>query len=340
MKALVTGGTGCVGSALVERLIEKGYTVRALVRKTSDLSHLKTTGAELVFGDVEDYESLPPAVDGVDIVFHAAAKVTPGWGTWEEFERSTVKGTRNLLEASSRAKVPRFLQVSSYTVYESSCRMSETPVDESTPCSVAFTPDTYYDYAKLLAEQACWEYHKQGKIKVSMIRIGSVYGARDRLLADRIYRYVSFPVVLWPGRVDPRYAIVHATDVADLAILAVTNDKAAGQAYNVAPPEPIRLKAFSEAMIKSMGGPRIRGTMPYSIAYVWCALMEAIAKVRRAKEMPFLNRYSIKIMQTECCMDGSKAGRELGWVPQISAEEGTRQYVEWRRAHDRASKKK
>jgi nucleoside-diphosphate-sugar epimerase len=339
MKALVTGGTGCVGSALVERLVEKGYSVRALVRKTSDLSHLKTTGADLAFGDVENHESLPPAVDGVDIVFHAAAKVTPGWGTWEEFEKTTVKGTQNLLQASSRARVRRFLQVSSYTVYEPSCRMSLTPVDESTPCSVAFTPDTYYDYAKLLAEQACWEFHKDGKIQVSMIRIGSVYGPRDRLLADRIYRYVAFPVVLWPGKVDPRYAVVHASDIADLAILAATSDKAIGQAYNAAPPEPIRLKAFAEAMIRAQGGRRIRGTMPYSVAYVWCALMEAIARLRRAKEMPFLNRYSIEIMQTECCMDGSKARLELGWAPMVSADEGTRQYVEWRRAHDHAGKK-
>jgi nucleoside-diphosphate-sugar epimerase len=340
MKALVTGGTGCVGSALVDRLSEKGYGVRALVRKTSDLSHLKTTGAELVFGDVEDYESLPPAVGGVDIVFHAAAKVTPGWGTWEEFEGATVTGTRNLLEASSGAKVPRFLQVSSYTVYEPSCRMSGAPVDESTPCAVDFGPDTYYDYAKLLAEQACWEYHKQGKIQVSMVRIGSVYGPRDRLLADRIYRYVSSPVVLWPLKTDPRYAIVHALDVADLAILVATSDKAIGQAYNVAPPEPVTLKGFAQAMIRAQGGRRIQGTMPYSIAYVWCAMMEGISKLMRAKEMPFLNRYSVKIMQTECFIDGSKAKRELGWQPAISADEGTRQYVEWRRAHDRASKKK
>ena len=334
MRTLVTGGTGCVGSALVERLTSKGHEVRALVRKTSDISHLKTTGAELVYGDVQDYESLPPAVNGVDIVFHAAAKVTPGWGTWEEFATTTVKGTENLLKASAEAKVRRFLQVSSYTVYDPSCRKSETPLDESAPCAVTLGPQTYYDYAKLLAEQACWEYHKEGKIQVSMIRIGSAYGPRDRLIADRIYRYVSFPIVLWPGKVNPRYAVVHSSDVADLAILAATTEKAIGQAYNVAPPEPIRLKSFADAMIKAMGGPRIRGTMPYSVAYVWCCLMEGIAKLRRVKEMPFLNRYSIEIMQTECCLNGSKARAELGWEPKVSIDEGTRLYVEWRRAHD------
>ena len=116
MKALVTGGTGCVGSALVERLLENGFEVRALARKTSDLHHLKTTGAQIVFGDVTDYESLRAAADGVDVVFHAAAKVTPGWGTWEEFEKTTVRGTENLLKAAVAGGATRFLQVSSYTV--------------------------------------------------------------------------------------------------------------------------------------------------------------------------------------------------------------------------------
>ena len=339
MKALVTGATGCVGSALVERLIAQGHQVKTLVRKTSDLSHLQATGAQIVYGDVQDYDSLKDAVDGTNAVFHAAAKVTPGWGSWEEFEAATVKGTENLLRASAEARVSRFLQVSSYTVYEAACRKSETPVDESTECIVEFTPHTYYDYAKLLAEQACWEYHNQGKIAVSMIRIASVYGPRDRLLSDRIYKYVSSPIILWPLKIDPRYAIVHSSDVADLAILAATNDKAIGQAYNVAPTEMATLKGFARSMARALGGRKIEGTMPYSIAYVWCALMEGISKLRRVKEMPFLNIYSLEIMQTESCLDGSKARRELGWEPQVSIDEGVRQYVEWRRSQDKKNKK-
>jgi len=335
MNALVTGATGCVGSALVERLIAQGHEVRTLVRKTSDLSHLKTTKAQIAYGDVGDFDSLKAAVEGVDVVFHAAAKVTPGWGTWQEFEAATVKGTENLLKASAAAGVPRFLQVSSYTVYDASSRSGEKPVDETTTCTVEFTPQTYYDYAKLMAENLCWEYHNQGKIRVSIIRIGSAYGPRDRLIADRIYRYVAFPVVLWPGTVNPRYAIVYSSDVADLAILAATSDRAVGQSYNVAPPEMVRLKDFSEAMIRALGVRRIRGTMPYSVAYVWCCLMEGIAKLQRKKEMPFLNRYSIEIMRTECCLDGSKARDELGWEPKVSVDEGARLYVEWRKASDK-----
>jgi len=87
MKTLVTGSTGVLGSHLVEALLTRGYDVRALVRKTSDTAHLKTTGAELVYGDVTDYDSLPAAVKGVEIVFHAASRVTPGWGEWKTISR-------------------------------------------------------------------------------------------------------------------------------------------------------------------------------------------------------------------------------------------------------------
>lgn len=339
MRALVTGGTGCVGSALVERLLEKGFDVRALARKSSDLRHLKTTGAEIVFGDVTDYASLRAACEGVDMVFHAAARVTPGWGTWEEFEKTTVRGTENLLKAAVDARCSRFLQVSSFTVYGDACMKGDCAADETTECAASLTPKTYYDYAKLLAERACWECHKQGRIRVSMIRIGSAYGPRDRLISDRLYRYAASPVILWPGITNPRYAIVHSRDIADLCILAVTSEKAAGGVYNAACPEPTRLKEFAQAMVKARGGRKVWGKVPFSVAYVWCCLIELIARLLRAKEMPFVNRYFILQLNRECYLDASKARRELGWVPQITLEEGTRQYVEWRRVQEESQKR-
>jgi nucleoside-diphosphate-sugar epimerase len=331
MKTLVTGSTGCVGSAFVERLLARGYEVRALARKTSDLSHLKATGAEIVFGDVTDFDSLPPVVKGIDIVFHCAAKVTPGWGTWPEYEANTVKGTDNMLRASAEAGVKRFLQVSSVTVYGDACQKGDTPVDENTPCEARKTSSTFYDYSKMLAEQVCWAFHKQGKIQVSMIRIGSAYGPRDRLLADRNYINTMLPLVMWPGKCNPRYAIVHTHDIAELAIMAATRDKGVGQVYNVAGPDVVTLKDFARVMAKARGGPKIMVTMPYTAVYFFAALNEEFARLRRAKQMPFLNRYSIRQLKREGYLDGTKAKNELGWVPRTSLEEGTKQYVQWRK---------
>jgi len=115
-----------------------------------------------------------------------------------------------------------------------------------------------------------------------------------------------------------------------LAILAATGDKGAGQVYNVAGPDVVTLKDFARVMAKSRGGPKIMVTMPYTMVYLFAAVNEGLARLLRAKQMPFLNRYSIRQLKKEGYLDGSKARNELGWAPQISLEEGIRQYLRWR----------
>lgn len=80
--ALVTGATGFVGHHLVKRLIVDGVDVACLVRATSDRSKLETLGAKVIVGDVTDAESLPPALAGVDVVYHVAGRrcMQPGRG--------------------------------------------------------------------------------------------------------------------------------------------------------------------------------------------------------------------------------------------------------------------
>ncbi len=329
MRTLVTGATGFLGSHLVERLLESGYEVRTLARKSSNTRHLRQTGAEIVVGDVEDYESLPPAVKDVDIVFHAAARVTPGWGPWKWFHSSIVSGTENMLKASAEAGVTRFLHVSTGAVHGEHCE-GRTPACESTTRCVEFAEDTYYDYAKLKAEDVAFECHERGNVPVSMIRIGAIYGPRDRLLADRVYRQMSPPIVVWPGSADPKYSIVYVTDAADLAIKAATDDRAIGGVYNVAPRQVITLRQFAAAMVAAMGSKKVEVSIPYSVAYAWCALMEGWSRLRRVREMPYLTRASLKFLKKGLYLDGSKAYEELGWEPKVSLEEGTRLYVEWR----------
>ena len=331
MKTLVTGSTGVLGSHLVEALVARGYDVRALVRKTSDTAHLKTTGAELVYGDVTDYDSLPAAVKGVEIVFHAASRVTPGWGEWKDFESTIVKGTENLLRASAGAGVSRFLHVSSSSVL-GALACGDTPADESLPCAVKLTPDTYYDYAKKEAEALVLDYQKLGRLNVTIIRPGGIYGPRDRLFADRIYRHMSSRIIVWPGECNPRCAPVFASDIAELAILAATSQRAIGQIYNVAPAQDVRFRDFCSCMIKAQGGPRTHVTIPYWLAQFWCFLMEGWARLRRAKEMPYLTRSGVRFLNEGMNLDGSKARRELGWEEKVSMEEGTRLYVQWRRS--------
>jgi nucleoside-diphosphate-sugar epimerase len=331
MKAAVTGATGLLGSHIVERLIELGHEVRALARRTSDIRHLKTTDAYIITCDVEDYDSLRTLVQGVDIVFHCAAKVMPGWGRWQEFESCNVKGTENMLNVSAEAGVSRFLYVSSGDVYGHH-GTTDTRADESTPCEVEFNRYSYYAYSKLLADRLAQEYHKQGRLPITILRGSGIYGPRDRLLTDRFYELVKSPIVVWPGNANPRTTVTYATDVAELAILAATSEVAAGQIYNVATAEEQDWRGFAAALARAMGKSEKQWGIPMGLLYAAAFMMEKWGWLWRFREPPFLTRAELLNFQEGMYLDGSKARKELGWDPKITMEQGSRLYVEWRRA--------
>ncbi|MDY6916628.1 MAG: NAD-dependent epimerase/dehydratase family protein [Chloroflexota bacterium] len=331
MRALVTGATGFLGSHIVERLLAQGHEVRALARPTSDTSFLKSTGASIVFGDVTDHDTLQPAVAGADVVFHTAARVTPGWGSWPQFQAAIVRGTENVLGAAAGAGCTRFVYMSSGGVYGRACQ-GDTPVCESTPCDVVFGPDTYYESAKLRAEAAVLDHKLRGKMDVTILRPAAVYGPRDRLVSDHLYRHLSLPVVVWPNGAEARYSIVFASDAADCAIAAAAADVAAGQAYNVATPEPVRFRDFAATMLRAMGGRRLQFSVPYGLGHASCAAIEAWSKLARVQGMPYLTRSGLRFLRHGMVLDGSRARHELGWEPKVTIEQGTRRYVQWRRS--------
>ena len=166
---------------------------------------------------------------------------------------------------------------------------------------------------------------------MSMIRIGIAYGPRDRLTADRCYIQTLIPIVVWPGKANPRFAVVNTSDVAELAILAATSDKAVGQVYNVAGPENVRMIEVTRAMMKAQGGPKVLIKVPFALGMVGAILIESVARLVRTKNTPFLNRNIMLQLAKEGNLDGTKARTELGWVPQVSLEAGAGQYVQWRR---------
>src|SRR5688500_12349289 len=115
MRALVTGATGLLGSHIAERLRRDGWTVRALVRDPARARALaEELSLELHAGDVLDERAVTAAARGCDVVFHAAAAITPRAG-WESFRTTNVEGTRTVVGAAAAAGA-RLLQVSSVAV--------------------------------------------------------------------------------------------------------------------------------------------------------------------------------------------------------------------------------
>ena len=113
---LVTGATGLLGSHIAEKLVEAGKPVRALVRSSSDTTFLDRLGVETIVGDLTDPASCAEALQGVEVVYHSAAKVGD-WGPWEAFQTHTIDATTNLARAAQTSRVRRFVHISSISAY-------------------------------------------------------------------------------------------------------------------------------------------------------------------------------------------------------------------------------
>src|SRR5262245_24998666 len=183
MKCLVTGPSGLIGSHVIEALVKRGHQVRALARETSDLSMIRPTGAQIVYGDLTDPASIESAIRGVDWVFHTAARMND-WGPWSEFLAHNVQGTENLLRAARQVGVKRFVHVSS-TGGTGLCALRD--VDEAAP----YRPEGHYEESKVQSEQVALHYHRRLGVPVTIVRPCWTLGPRARRHIPLMVEYLG-----------------------------------------------------------------------------------------------------------------------------------------------------
>jgi len=328
MQALVTGATGFLGSHIVARLLAAGHQVRGLCRSPAKRDALVKLGAEPISGDVTDVSSLLTATQNVDVVYHAAALVTQ-WGPWSEFERVTVGGTENLLQAATRAGVRRFVQISTIRVYDDRYCKQHRVVDEEAPTGThGFRHFGHYARSKLLAEQTARRHHESGGVPVTILRPAWIYGPGDTNIVPGVLRFLQSRFPRWPSRNDPCADPIFVEDVADCAIAATLSDRAVGHTYNVAPAEEISLRQFIGAIALRMGIPLPRRSLPYFVPATVATFAETWARLTRRVTPPTATWAGLAVLTQDVRHDPSKAERDFGWRSQVSLEEGTRRTAE------------
>ena len=172
---LVTGANGFIGSGVVRALLAAGETVHGLVQPGTPTDSIDTLPLALFTGDVTRPETLPPALDGVDVVLHLAA-VARDWGPPALFERVNVGGTEAVLAAAERAGAQRFVLVSSVAVH---AYRDYPEAGEDTPRDGGALP---YAASKIQAEDRVRTAHEAGRIEGVIARPGVVpFGPRDRM---------------------------------------------------------------------------------------------------------------------------------------------------------------
>ncbi|MFL5560689.1 MAG: NAD-dependent epimerase/dehydratase family protein [Gemmatimonadaceae bacterium] len=329
--ALVTGATGLVGSHLTAQLADAGWTVRALVRDPRRAAWLRELGAsDLARGDVLDGESFTAAAAGCDVVFHAAAAITPAAGDWESYRATNIGGTAAAIDAA-RTSGARLLHVSSVAVYgpQGRYRADGQPTTEDLPMP-PIPEHAFYARSKRESEQLVMAAHERGEIWATAVRPDVIYGKRDRQFIPRmatlLSRFHAFPL---PGGGKNTLAIINAASVADAAIRAATSDIAGGRAYNIANEGDTTLRDFVELAATGLGTVVLRIPVPLGIVGFGLAAAQRMWKAFHLPGSEVLQHASLNFVSRDNPFSSARAERELGWSPVVAPVDAIPDAFRW-----------
>lgn len=320
MRALVTGGTGFIGSHLVDELLEQGYEVRVLRRNTSTITHLEDKNLSFEIGDLTDTASLLRACQQVDVVFHVAA-LPRDWGPKKIFFEVNFDGTQHLLDACVQQKVPRFVFMSSAAVY--GFPKTQQPLTEE----YWKNPTAKYGESKLCAEGLLWSYGMQYNITVSAIRSPIVTGPRDRLIALFLIKALQQGRLFYIGDGNQKISVSDGRDVAHCLRLAGESQKANGQAYNVKSFDSTP-RQLIETLAERLQLPIPEKHRTYSWAYILGCIIEGIWMFQRKENPPF-TRHKVKVLGTPRLIDITKATQELNYTPRYTFTNTIDDIISW-----------
>jgi len=326
-RALVTGGGGFLGRAIVERLIKRGASVRSISR--GDYPELKALGVETIRANLTDATAVTKACDGVDVIFHVAAKAGV-WGPYQDYHNANVIGTEVVLQAARQCGVPKLIYTSSPSVvfHPGDCEGE----DES-----LLYPDSYltaYPATKAKAERAVLAANSSELATVAL-RPHLIWGPRDNHLVPRILQRASSLRRI--GGTNKKIDSVYIDNAADAHLCAADRlapDAAcAGKAYFITNGEPWPLWDLVNAILAAGGKPPVTKSVPKGVALSVATMLELIYGALRIKREPRLTRFVVHELSTAHWFDISAARRDLGYEPQISVEAGLKRLADWLRDH-------
>jgi nucleoside-diphosphate-sugar epimerase len=317
MKLLVTGANGFTGSHLVQALVNRGDSVVAFVRKTSDVARLAKLPVEYAYGDVTDLASLQTAMAGVDIVCHTAAYVELGIVNDALMERVNVDGTRMVLQAAQAAGVKKFLYCSTIGVYgDTQGKVVDETFDRTQKSFSSSYDRTKYE-AQLLVDQAA----QNGLHTISVMPSG-IFGADDPHFGPVIQAFRSGKLKVWAGG-DRITGIVHVDDLVAGMLLAL--DQAPAGSHYILSSGELTTRDMFDILSKETGMPAPK-EVPEPIVRLAGNLLDPLGRL--FKWQPPLSRERVHYIYDRCVrIDGSKACRELGWSPR-PIEQTLRECVE------------
>jgi UDP-glucose 4-epimerase len=298
VNVLVTGGSGFIGSHVVDVLVAGGHDVRVLDRKPSAYHD------DVVLGDVTDLEQMRAALRGCDVVFHLAARADVDEVKDDPVgsEAVNAEGTLAVLEAARAEGVSRVVYASTIWVYDA--HRNGHMVDEDALIGI---PRHFYTATKLAGEMYCASYSELYGVPTTILRFGIPYGPRARpaaVLPQFVQRALDGEPIRIAGSGAQSRRFVYVEDLAE-GVAAALAPKAANRVYNLVGDESVTVLEIAQLVQKLV------------------APVEIVHGEARAGDFAGV------------AVSGERAARELGWRPRTPFAEGARRYVDWVTANGR-----
>ncbi len=323
MKALVTGASGFVGSAVLRHLVEAGHEVRVLVRASSDRRNIAGVACEPVVGDLTDTASLAAAVAGCEAVFNVAADYRLWVADPSAMYRANVDGTRNVLLAAAEAGATKIVHTSSVAAI--GVRDDGEPADEDMQTDPARLIGPY-KRSKYLADVEARRLAAEDGVPVVVVNPAAPFGARDIKPTPTGRMVVEFGRGRMPAYIDTGLNVVHVDDVASGHLLAHQRG-VVGERY-ILGGDNMSLRDILATLAAHLGrsAPRIRLPRAPLFPIAWAS--EAIGRL--AGFEPALTIDALRMAKRPMYYSSDKARRALGYDPRPGTD-ALRDAADWYR---------
>jgi nucleoside-diphosphate-sugar epimerase len=319
---LVTGGNGFVGHHLVAALQERGDNVRVLALPDEDAARLEERCVEIHRGDIRDPATLVAPMRGADGVLHLAAMMDV-WRPFADYHAVNVAGTENVCRAALAAGVGRVVHMSSSSVYGMALGRS---VHEGFPL-IPF-PDAY-PRTKAAGDRLVYRMVIKHHLPAVIVRPDQIFGPGDALHFGRMAERSRSGTAVIVGAGANALPLVYVSDVVQGLLLALDNESAIGEAYNITNDRPLTQKQFLQAIAREVGGRPPRVHLPFGALYAAGWLAERVASLASSWRRPPITRLGVAFAGTDNRYGIAKARRQLGYAPRVDLDEGVRLTARW-----------
>jgi nucleoside-diphosphate-sugar epimerase len=317
VKILITGGTGFIGSHLIDHFLDyKNTEIFALVRDINNLKWLKGLKINPLKGDLLNIPLLPP---DIDYVFHVAGSTK----AYKIADYYTVnqQGTASLFQAlhAQNSRPKRVVYLSSIAA-SGPCFDGTAVKEDSPPC-----PVSPYGRSKLEGETEALKF--KDRFPIVIARISVVFGPRDRALIP-YFKFIQKGILPSVGSKQKLVSLIYIKDLIKALDLCIHKELANGEIFHFANPDPSSWEELGRVAAEAMGIKLFNLKFPLPLAYVISCGAEMVGKIR--KNPSILNRQKFEELRQDGWMvDTQKAKEKLDFNPQYSLQEALHETIDW-----------